>query len=95
MANRREVTLRVEGYQFRSADDSTVDHRYGTFADLQVRASRRWIFGLRYDKLESRGDPKSMNGKSPRRSPGGRASSSICDYWASTTTTRSREAGIN
>jgi hypothetical protein len=58
MANRREVTLRVEGYQFRSADDSTVDHRYGAFADLQVRASRRWIFGLRYDKLESPRGPE-------------------------------------
>ena len=53
LANRREITLRAEGYQFRSAVGSAVDRRYGAFADLQVRASQRWIFGIRYDHVES------------------------------------------
>jgi hypothetical protein len=52
-ANRREVTLRAEGYQFRSAIGPAVDRRYGAFADIQFRASQRWILGLRYDYVES------------------------------------------
>ena len=50
---RREVTLRAEGYQLRSKIGPAVDRRYGAFADLQLRASQRWVFGLRYDHVES------------------------------------------
>jgi hypothetical protein len=56
--NRREITLRTEGYQFRSAVGPAVDHRYGAFADLQFRASQRWVFGLRYDHVESPRGPE-------------------------------------
>ena len=52
-ANRREITVRAEGYQFRSAVGPAVDRRYGAFAGLQFRASQRWILGLRYDRVES------------------------------------------
>jgi hypothetical protein len=59
MGIRREVTLRAEGYQLRSKIASTATNRYGAFADLQFRASQRWILGVRYDYVESFRGPQS------------------------------------
>ena len=48
----KEVTLRAEGYRLRSTDRGVRDDRYGLFAGLTWRASRRWILGARYDYVE-------------------------------------------
>ena len=49
---RREVTVRAEGYRLRATDRGVADDRYGMFAGLTWRASRRWILGARYDRVE-------------------------------------------
>jgi len=50
---RRDLTLRAEGYQFHADSAGAGTTRYGTFVDLTYRASQRWIFGTRYDYVES------------------------------------------
>jgi hypothetical protein len=52
-ATRREITFRAEGYRLHSTEAGVSTNRYGTFLDLQARASRRWVFGLRYDWAEA------------------------------------------
>ncbi len=50
---RRNLTLRAEGYRFRGTDLGVTTTRYGMFADLTFQATQRWIFGTRYDWVES------------------------------------------
>jgi hypothetical protein len=50
---RQNVTFRAEGYRFRGHEPGSVTTRYGAFADLNWQASRRWIFGTRYDYVET------------------------------------------
>jgi hypothetical protein len=52
-AARREITFRAEGYRLHSTEAGVTTDRYGTFLDLQARASRRWVFGVRYDYAEA------------------------------------------
>ena len=52
-ATRRELTLRAEGYRFHADLAGTRTARYGGFADVNFRASRRWILGVRGDWLEA------------------------------------------
>ncbi|HEU5169326.1 MAG TPA: hypothetical protein VFU46_02245 [Gemmatimonadales bacterium] len=52
-ATRRDVTFRAEGYRLHASEAGSVTNRYGAFLDLQVRTSRRWIFGARYDWVEA------------------------------------------
>lgn len=51
--NRQDVTFRAEGYRLHASVADEVTNRYGTFLDLQVRRSQRWVFGARYDWVES------------------------------------------
>ena len=51
--NRRDITFRAEGYRLHASEAGDVTNRYGTFLDLQVRRSQRWVFGARYDWVES------------------------------------------
>ena len=51
--NRQDVTFRAEGYRFHASEADVVTNRYGTFLDLQVRRSQRWVFGARYDWVEA------------------------------------------
>jgi hypothetical protein len=50
---RRDLTLRAEAYLFRSNQSGVVTNRYGFYANATFRASRRWVFGTRYDWAES------------------------------------------
>ncbi|MEN8145155.1 MAG: hypothetical protein ABFS14_09410 [Gemmatimonadota bacterium] len=50
---RRELTLRAEGYVFHADQSGLTTDRYGLFADAQYRASRRWVLGVRYDRVET------------------------------------------
>jgi hypothetical protein len=50
---RRELTFRAEGYRFHADEAGATTTRYGGFAGLTYRASRRWVLGLRGDWLES------------------------------------------
>ena len=50
---RKEFTLRAEGYLLHSNEAGFQTTRYGGFADLNYRASRRWILGVRGDWLEA------------------------------------------
>lgn len=52
---RRNATLRAEGYRFHGVDQGTsaTTTRYGMFADLTFQATRRWVFGTRYDYVEA------------------------------------------
>jgi hypothetical protein len=50
---RKDLTLRAEGYQFHADEAGVVTDRYGMYADLNYRASRRWVLGLRYDYVEA------------------------------------------
>ncbi|MDH4347336.1 MAG: hypothetical protein OEW17_00890 [Gemmatimonadota bacterium] len=50
---RRELTFRAEGYRLWSNEGGFETIRYGGFADLSWRASRRWILGVRGDWLEA------------------------------------------
>jgi hypothetical protein len=50
---RRNLTFRAEGYRFRGYEPGAVTTRYGMFVGLTLQASRRWIFGTRYDYVEA------------------------------------------
>jgi len=50
---RKNLTFRAEGYRFRGEELGDVTTRYGMFADLVLQTSQRWIFGTRYDYVES------------------------------------------
>jgi hypothetical protein len=50
---RKNLTLRAEGYRFHGIEPGQTTTRYGMFADLTWQLSQRWIFGTRYDYLES------------------------------------------
>jgi hypothetical protein len=50
---RKEFTLRAEGYLLHSNEAGFRTTRYGGFADLSYRASRRWILGVRGDWVEA------------------------------------------
>jgi hypothetical protein len=50
---RQDLTIRAEGYQFHSHVPGTTTTRYGGFADLQYRASQRWVLGVRWDRVET------------------------------------------
>ncbi|MGH7657128.1 MAG: hypothetical protein ACREL6_02760, partial [Gemmatimonadales bacterium] len=53
---RRDVTLRLEGYRLHANVAGTVTNRYGMFADLEFKFSRRWTVGTRYDYVEAARD---------------------------------------
>lgn len=50
---RQELTLRAEGYRLHAEQSGLTTARYGGFAGLTYRASRRWVLGVRGDWLES------------------------------------------
>lgn len=50
---RKDVTLRLEGYRLHANVSGTVTNRYGLFADLEFKFSRRWSIGTRYDYVEA------------------------------------------
>ncbi len=50
---RKNLTFRAEGYRFRGDELNDQTTRYGMFADLVLQTSQRWIFGTRYDYVES------------------------------------------
>lgn len=50
---RQELTFRAEGYRLHADQSGVKTARYGGFAGLTYRASRRWVLGLRGDWLES------------------------------------------
>ena len=50
---RKEFTLRAEGYLLHSNEAGVSTNRYGGFADINYRASRRWILGVRGDWIEA------------------------------------------
>ena len=50
---RQDLTLRAEGYQFHANELGVSTDRYGMFADINYKASRRWVLGLRYDYVEA------------------------------------------
>jgi hypothetical protein len=52
-ATRREITFRAEGYRLHATELGTTTNRYGTFADLNARMTRRWVLGARYDYVEA------------------------------------------
>jgi hypothetical protein len=52
-ATRRDLTLRLEGYRLHATEQDEVTDRYGGFADVQFRASRRWVLGTRVDYVEA------------------------------------------
>jgi hypothetical protein len=56
---RQNLTFRAEGYQFHADDAGGMSTRYGTYADLNYQASQRWIFGARYDYVETPRGPLS------------------------------------
>jgi hypothetical protein len=63
---RRNVTFRAEGYRFRGHEPGTTTTRYGMFADLIWQASQRWVFGTRYDYVET---PRGVRTKEWQLSP--------------------------
>ena len=63
---RRNVTFRAEGYRFRGHEPGAVTTRYGMFADLVWQTSQRWIFGTRYDYVET---PRGVDTKEWQVSP--------------------------
>jgi hypothetical protein len=50
---RREITFRAEGYRLHATELGTTTNRYGAFADLNAKLSRRWVLGTRYDWVEA------------------------------------------
>lgn len=50
---RKNLTFRAEGYRFRGEELNDETTRYGMYADLVLQTSQRWIFGTRYDYVES------------------------------------------
>jgi len=65
-ATRRDITFRAEGYRLHATEAGQTTNRYGAFADLQVRTSRRWVFGARYDWVEA---PRGVNDREWRITP--------------------------
>jgi hypothetical protein len=65
-ATRRNVTFRTEGYRLNATEAGQTTNRYGAFVSLQVRTSRRWIFGARYDWVEA---PRGTNDREWRITP--------------------------
>lgn len=65
-ATRRDITFRVEGYRLNSTEAGQTTNRYGAFASLHARVSRRWIFGTRYDWVEA---PRGFNDREWRITP--------------------------
>ena len=65
-ATRRDITFRAEGYRLHASEAGQATNRYGAFADLQVRTSRRWVFGARYDWVEA---PRGVNDREWRITP--------------------------
>jgi hypothetical protein len=55
---RQDITFRAEGYRLHSTEVGVTTDRYGAFLDLVARTSRRWIFGARYDWVESPRGPE-------------------------------------
>ena len=63
---RQDLTLRAEGYQFHANELGVSTDRYGMFADINYKASRRWVLGLRYDYVQApRGVYSSVWGLTP------------------------------
>jgi len=56
---RQNLTFRAEGYQAHSNAGGVTTDRYGTYVGLLYQASRRWIFGARYDYVQSPLGPES------------------------------------
>ncbi len=56
---RQDLTLRAEGYQFHANELGVSTDRYGMYADINYKASRRWVLGLRYDYVEAPRGPYS------------------------------------
>jgi len=50
---RQDLTLRVEGYQFHANELGVTTDRYGMYAGVNYKASRRWVLGLRYDYVQA------------------------------------------
>jgi len=50
---RQELTFRAEGYRLHADQAGVRTARYGGFAGLTYRASRRWVLGVRGDWLEA------------------------------------------
>jgi len=50
---RQDLTLRVEGYQFHANELGLATDRYGMYAAVNYKASRRWVLGLRYDYVQA------------------------------------------
>jgi len=65
-ATRRDITFRAEGYRLHATEAGQTTNRYGAFTDLQVRTSRRWVFGARYDWVEA---PRGVNDREWRITP--------------------------
>ncbi len=65
-ATRRDITFRAEGYRLHATEAGLITNRYGAFASLQIRTSRRWIFGARYDWVEA---PRGTNDREWRITP--------------------------
>ncbi len=63
---RRDITFRAEGYRLHATEAGVTTNRYGAFADLQVKTSRRWVFGARYDWVEA---PRGVNDREWRITP--------------------------
>jgi len=63
---RKNLTFRAEGYRFRGHEPGAVTTRYGMFADLVLQTSQRWIFGTRYDYVET---PRGVETKEWQVSP--------------------------
>jgi hypothetical protein len=63
---RQDLTLRAEGYQFHANELGVSTDRYGMYADINYKASRRWVLGLRYDYVQApRGPYSSVWGLTP------------------------------
>lgn len=65
-ATRRDITFRAEGYRLNSTQAGQTTNRYGAFASLHAKVSRRWIFGTRYDWVEA---PRGSNDREWRITP--------------------------
>ena len=57
---RREITLRAEGYRLHANDGGLVTNRYGAFADLTARLTRRWVISTRYDRVDAPRGPSDV-----------------------------------
>jgi hypothetical protein len=66
VGTRQDLTLRAEGYQFHANELGVTTDRYGMYTDINYKASRRWVFGLRYDYVQApRGHYSSVWGLTP------------------------------